>query len=124
MHTGPDFTLTRISDQARFRVTLLPPPTTPVVNELHAWEIRLSSTDGKPIDGARIFIGGGMPEHGHGFPTRPQIGASATPGLYRIEGMKFNMPGWWEIRIAVIADDTSDMVTFNYLLPLPRADQR
>jgi len=31
--------------------------------------------------------------------------------------MKFSMGGWWELQITINADDGSDTVTFNIILP-------
>jgi hypothetical protein len=37
-------------------------------------------------------------------------------GQYLIEGMKFNMPGWWEIDLAIEGPAGVDTVTFNLVL--------
>ena len=42
-----------------------------------------------------------MPQHGHGLPTRPQVTRELADGTYLIEGMKFSMTGWWEIKLAI-----------------------
>ena len=34
-------------------------------------------------------------------------------GGYLIEGMKFSMTGWWEIKLAIDGPDGADRVTFN-----------
>ena len=36
-----------------------------------------------------------MPEHGHGFPTVPEVTEYLGDGKYLVEGLKFSMPGWW-----------------------------
>jgi hypothetical protein len=40
------------------------------INKIHAWEVRIARASGEPVTGARIAVHGGMPQHGHGFPTR------------------------------------------------------
>ena len=37
-------------------------------------------------------------------------------GRYRIEGVKFNMRGWWTFELAVDGADGADIVTFNIVL--------
>jgi len=69
------------------------------INKLHAWEIKLTQPSGQPVTGARITIGGGMPQHHHGFPTQPRVTKELGDGRYLIEGMKFSMSGWWEIKL-------------------------
>jgi hypothetical protein len=57
-----------------------------------------------------------MPQHGHGLPTRPRVTHALGNGLYEIEGVRFNMGGWWEFRLAINAASGSDVVTFNLAL--------
>lgn len=57
-----------------------------------------------------------MPEHGHGLPTAPAVTQRLGDGSYLIEGMKFNMRGWWEINLCIKAPPGSDCVTFNLVL--------
>jgi hypothetical protein len=80
--------------------------------------VRVAITDaaGTPVDGATIQIDGGMPQHGHGLPTRPRVTRALGNGLYEIEGVRFNMGGWWEFTLAINAPSGSDIVTFNLAL--------
>lgn len=86
------------------------------INKMHAWEIRLRSPSGDAVSGARISVDGGMPQHGHGFPTRPQVTRELGDGRYLLEGMKFSMPGWWEIKLKIDAASGADELTFNTII--------
>jgi hypothetical protein len=110
---GLDLALTRPSDAGRYRVTLQPPAQPAAINALHAWQLTLTTPTGAPVPMARIRIDGGMPQHGHGLPTRPQVTRELPGGGYLIEGMKFSMTGWWEIRLAIDGAAGADRVTFN-----------
>jgi hypothetical protein len=57
-----------------------------------------------------------MPQHGHGLPTRPRVTRNLGGGVYEIEGVRFNMGGWWEFKLAISAPGGSDRVTFNLAL--------
>jgi hypothetical protein len=57
-----------------------------------------------------------MPQHGHGLPTSPQVTQNLGNGDYLVEGMKFQMPGWWEVRFNILAGGQSDAITFNLTL--------
>ena len=94
-------------------VQMEPPAATPAINQIHAWQIKVSSPDGVPVRNARIAVDGGMPQHGHGLPTRPQVTREVADGTYLMEGMKFSMTGWWEIKLAIQAADGSDTAVFN-----------
>ena len=45
-----------------------------------------------------------------------QDGRPLGPGDYAVEGMKFNMGGWWVVKFRVAADAGRDSVTFNLKL--------
>ncbi|MCK7471462.1 MAG: FixH family protein [Desulfomicrobium escambiense] len=60
-----------------------------------------------------MLADGTMPEHGHGLPTKPRMTQELGSGVYLIEGMKFNMPGWWMVTFTVIAGGQRDSATFN-----------
>jgi cytochrome c peroxidase len=53
-----------------------------------------------------------MPSHGHGLPTRPEVTAHLDEGRYRIEGLRFNMPGDWTLVVEVEAPPIRDRMQF------------
>ena len=114
--TKLDLSLTRASVQERYVVTLQPPATPAAINQLHSWQVQVASSKGAPVAHARIMVDGGMPQHGHGLPTRPQVTQELPGGLYLIEGMKFSMTGWWEIKLAIDSPEGADKVTFNTIV--------
>ncbi|HSO48694.1 MAG TPA: FixH family protein [Rhizobiaceae bacterium] len=83
---------------------------------LHAWIVTVTGPDSAPVAGATIKVDGGMPQHGHGLPTEPVATALPEAGKYRIEGMKFNMGGWWVLRLEIDAAGQQDHVEFNIVL--------
>ena len=85
-------------------------------NSLHSWTATVKNADGTPVENAEITIDGGMPQHGHGLPTAPAVTASLGEGRYKIEGVRFNMSGWWEFKLKVKAAAGEDDVTFNLSL--------
>lgn len=85
-------------------------------NTLHAWIATVKAADGVPVEDAEIAIDGGMPQHGHGLPTAPAVTAALGDGGYRIEGVRFNMSGWWEFKLHIKAAQGEDDVTFNLAL--------
>ena len=108
-----DLSMQHASQDKKFVVALQPPATPPAINQIHSWQVKLSTPDGAPVSHARISVDGGMPQHGHGLPTRPQVTRELADGTYLLEGMKFSMTGWWEIKLAIQATEGEDKVTFN-----------
>lgn len=115
--TDLDLTLQHRSQQGKFVVRMEPPATGPAINQMHSWQVRVNNAaDGAPVSQAVITFDGGMPQHGHGFPTRPRVTRELSPGVYALEGMKFSMTGWWDMRLAIRAGDTTDTADFNVIV--------
>jgi len=86
------------------------------VRQLQTLTVRITDASGRPMEGARISVDGGMPEHGHGLPTAPKVRRALGGGVYEIEGLRFNMNGWWELKLAIESPAGADSVTFNLSL--------
>lgn len=111
-----DLTLQHASTQGHFVVGLTPPPSGPVIDQIQTWQLRLTTPDGTPVPQARILFDGGMPQHGHGFPTKPRVTRELGPGVYALEGVKFSMSGWWDMRLGIQAGGRADTAVFNVVL--------
>jgi len=105
----------RASDGGLYRATL--EPRHPLqVGKMQSVRLVLVDATGQPLTGAQITVDGGMLEHGHGLPTSPVVSASPQAGTYEIQGVKFNMGGWWVFNLHVDAAAGGDTVTFNLSL--------
>ncbi len=112
-----DFDTTRISDGGLFQVTYIPALNPIPINDLHEWTLHVETADGAPVEDAVITVSGGMPGHkSHGMPTAPQVTESLGNGDYRVEGMQFQMGGWWTITFTIDAAGQRDSITFNLKL--------
>jgi len=106
------------SAAGRYSVNLGPENQDIPISHLHRWRLVLQDAAGKPVQGARIRIDGGMREHGHGLPSRPEIKETNRPGEYRIEGMRFNMPGKWQLVVEINAAAGQDRAEFEISLEI------
>jgi hypothetical protein len=112
----------RTTAHERYVVAIHPLSEPIAINQMHAWEVKVTSPAGAPVLKAAIDIDGGMPQHGHGLPTQPRITRELGDGRYLMEGMKFSMPGWWELKLRVRSEQGgADEVTFNRVIELPAA---
>ena len=73
----------------------------------------IDGATGQAVSNATIAVDGGMPQHGHGFPTRPRVTRNLGNGTYEISGVRFNMGGWWELKLVITTPAGTDTVTFN-----------
>jgi len=86
---------------------------TPIpLHRLHCWTVHVRTPDGRPVDGALVRVDGGMPSHGHGLPAVPSPGEPVGQGDYRVEGVKFQMPGHWRMVVAVQGPAGADTAVF------------
>lgn len=105
----------RASVTGRYVATL--EPAAPLrTRRLQTVRVVIRDNDGRGMTEAQITIDGGMPQHGHGLPTRPRVTKNLGDGVYEIEGVRFNMGGWWEFRLAIAGAPGPDTVTFNLAL--------
>ena len=102
----------RASAAGRYVATLEPAkPLHP--RQMQTVRVSVRDAEGRAIEEAEISIDGGMPQHGHGLPTRPRVTRNLGDGIYEIEGVRFNMGGWWEFKLAIAGSRGADTVTFN-----------
>jgi hypothetical protein len=63
-----------------------------------------------------VTFDGTMPAHGHGLPLQPRVTREPEPGVYLIEGVRFSMPGHWQLWLGVDRCGPKDSVTFDVTL--------
>jgi len=112
-----DYSRTRISEAGRYKATIKPDGDTIPKGKLQRWTLHLETANGAPVDACTITVDGGMPQHGHGLPTKPRVTRPLGNGDHLVEGMKFNMGGWWVVKFRVAsATAGADSVVFNVKL--------
>ena len=111
-----DTSTSKRSDGELFEVTVTSNMDPLVLNEIHSWTVHIEDADGQVVKGAEIIVDGGMPQHNHGFPTEPRITEELGEGNYLLEGVKFSMAGWWEIKLDISSGSSSDTVVFNIVI--------
>jgi hypothetical protein len=111
-----DYSRTRTSAAGTYRATIRPQGDTIPQGKLHRWTLHIETAEGAPVDSAAITIDGGMPQHGHGLPTKPRATRDLGNGDHLVEGMKFNMGGWWIVKFRVSAAQGTDSLVFNLKL--------
>ena len=86
-----------------------------VLNRIHDWQLSIER-DNEPVSEANITLTGGMPNHDHGLPTRPEVSFKSEPGRYTVEGIRFHMPGLWQIIINISGIDPVDTAIIEFKL--------
>ena len=86
------------------------------INQIHSWVLYVETSEGTPVADAGLTVEGGMPEHDHGLPTRPRVTRYLGDGKYLLEGVRFHMPGAWEIQVTIDAVGKQDVVVISLTL--------
>jgi hypothetical protein len=111
-----DLALSKTTDHGLYLASIAADVSPIPVGAIHTWTVTVTSPDGTPVDTAAIAIDGGMPQHGHGLPTKPEVTTDLGEGSHTIEGMKFNMDGWWTLTVSIDGANGADTATFNLVL--------
>jgi len=96
----------------RYTIAIEPEGGATPIGALHAWIVEIAGPAGEPADVRQLVFDGGMPQHGHGFETRPQVTAALGPGRFRVDGVRFHMAGAWTIRVDVAGPAGVDSASF------------
>lgn len=70
------------------------------VAELHAWTVAVETKDGRPVPAGGLELSADMPQHRHGLGSVPRVTPLGS-GRFRIDGLNFPMPGWWQVKLTV-----------------------
>jgi hypothetical protein len=111
-----DYSRTRMSEGGIYRGTIRPQADPIPQGRLHSWTLHLETASGTRVDSASIAVDGGMPQHGHGLPTKPVVTRHPGNGDHIVDGMKFNMGGWWVVKFSVSSSAGADSLVFNIKL--------
>lgn len=111
-YAGKQNAVTDLSESGNYRFTLYSKPEPIPLRKIHQWILKVETKAGKPVTNAKIYISGGMPAHRHGFPTKPVVKKHLGNGKYLVEGIKFSMPGYWEMRFTMKIDNQRERVKF------------
>ena len=114
--TDLDTSTTHSTDNGLFQVSYTPSNGSIPVNQMHQWTLHVETADGQPVEDATITLDGDMPQHGHRLPTSPKVTKYLGNGDYLVEGLKFQMGGWWVMDFVITAEGQRDTVRFNMML--------
>jgi hypothetical protein len=85
------------------------------VGTAQQWTVRLERRDHRRVNGAHVSARAWMPDD----PTQPGIPATVSAlggGRYRLDGIRFTRPGWWNVALVVAGARGTDSVAFNVVL--------
>ena len=69
-----------------------------------------------PVEGALLALESWMPDDEKVSIARPRAVAELGGGFYRVEGLRFDSRGWWNLRLQIAAAGMTDSLAFNLVL--------
>ena len=108
----PNLQVDVVSENGLFQGSWQSRPEAPAINVVHEWVLHIETAGGEPVSGALVTLDGDMPAHGHGMPTTPEVTEDLGNGDYLVEGMSFQMGGYWIVDVTVTYDGQTDLVRF------------
>lgn len=106
--------LSRVKSGTNFVVRYVPEGAVPVA-DLHAWTVVVEDKDGRPVALSELSFVADMPQHLHGLGSVPRV-TRVSPGRFRVEGLNFQMPGWWKVEIEVRLEAVAETFRFDLVI--------
>lgn len=78
-------------------------------------EVREGCRAGAPANDVILEVEAIMPGHGHGMNTHPRV-APLAPGRFLVAGLRFHMPGRWELHFDVVRDGVLERAQLDVVL--------
>lgn len=102
-----------LSEDGHFEARFVADPNPPVSGMNQVTMELWAGEDETPVVGAQVEVEPWMPGHGHGSPEEPEV-IEEGEGKYLISNIFYNMPGDWELRVDVHADEKTDHFVISY----------
>jgi hypothetical protein len=103
----------RPSHHGRYRARAIPDLDAIRAGAPHSWAVEIRNERGSIVTDAALTVESWMPETGRRAPEQPQV-TTVLDG-YRIEGLRFDRRGWWNVKLEITAVEGTDSVAFNLI---------
>ena len=99
-----------------YRASMIPSPDPIERNRLVTWTVEIRTAADAPVEGASLALESWMPDDENVPSRRPRAIADLGGGFYRVEGLRFDSRGWWNLRLQISAAGMTDSLAFNVVL--------
>lgn len=103
------------SHNRRFRASLLPARDA-ARDDVGNWTLRIQRANGARLPHAALVMQPWMPDEPAVRRDRPRV-LDAGNGEYRVEGLRLDRSGWWNVRLGVTDSGITDSLAFNVIVP-------
>ena len=102
--------------RGHYQVSIYPSNPPIKLGQIHSWIVEFRDSDNLPTTPDHISVSGGMPSHKHGLSTTPRVTEMLNEGRFRIDGVKFHMPGDWVLNLGITGPPGQDILQLDLLV--------
>ena len=77
------------------------------------WTVEVRTASGAAVEDATLALESWTPDDDRVPATRPRVTAHLGAGRYRVDGLRFEQRGWWNVRLQITAPGGTDSLAFN-----------
>ena len=103
------------SHNGLYRASLISSPSEGHAGEGSAWMVELRTANGAPVERATLALESWMPDDEETGTRRARVTGYLGDGRYRVEGLRLDGRGWWNVRLTVAASAGTDSLAFNLI---------
>jgi hypothetical protein len=76
------------------------------------WTIEIETASGTRVPNASLALESWMPDEERFVAVHPRVSELAE-GRYRVDGLRLDRPGWWNVKLAISTASGIDSLAFN-----------
>ena len=76
------------------------------------WTIEVETASGTRVPNASLALKSWMPDDERFVAVHPRV-SKLGEGRYRVDGLRLDRPGWWNVKLAISATSGTDSLAFN-----------
>lgn len=104
------------SHNGAYQASMIPSPDPIERNRSLTLTVEIRTAAKGPVEGASLALEGWMPADENAKVARPRAISELGRGFYRVEGLRFDSPGWWNVRLQVSVANMTDSLAFNFIV--------
>jgi hypothetical protein len=117
--SGSGATFSRLSDipshNGAYRASMILARHDVSRNRATSWTVEVRTASGAPVGDAALSLESWMPDDDRVGTVWPRVTSYVGDGRYRIEGLRFDRHGWWNVRLQISAAGGTDSLAFNLI---------
>jgi len=102
------------SHNRRYRATLEPEIT--ATGQIADWRMLIATSGGNAPGSATLVLRSWMPETPSVVSDSPKA-SYLGDGTFRVDGLRFRRPGWWNVSVTISDAGVTDSLAFNLIVP-------